>query len=155
MASTGIVTTGRGLALNLDELIRKSEIPLGYQEGKSTKEKPAYKPVTDQKPRIRGFIPAHGEASTPVVEEEDLIIQSDAPPIASSYAEDGTARNLAEITGIRVKETDQTRRRAAEAKGEEVAEVSAAEEEVLGDLVKELKAPEAAPAKKSRKKATA
>ena len=153
MVGTGIVTTGRGMALNLDELIRKSEIPIGYQEGKSTKERPAYKPATDQKPKIRGFIPVHGEASAPVVEEEDLTIQSKTPVIATSFTEDGTARNLAEITGIRVKETDRIKHRVAKAQSEKDDVVSVVEEEVLGDLIKELKVPVAP--KKSRKKTSA
>ncbi len=155
MASTGIVTTGRGLALNLDDLIRKAEIPLDYKEGKATKESPAYKPVKDQKPRIRGFIPVHGEASAPVVEEETVAVQPATPKIASAYSEDGTARTLSDITGIRVKETDRTRKIAAEARGEEAAvEISAEEDQVLGDLVKELKTSKPGP-KKSRKKAAA
>ena len=134
--ATGFVTTARGDNLNLDELIARAKRPIGLKDAASTRATPNYTPSQTNTPRIRGFVPAAGsprdgdphfdETFVPSVPKDD--------PIVSSFATDGVAGSMADLTGVRVSKTS----RVAKIKAPENAAVEEDTDESLGDLMIKL-----------------
>lgn len=102
----GMVTTARGEILNIDELKMKATLPIAKE--KQPGNKVNKRNVSKRKPlNVRGFQPGAGEASVPALSEEvqatlDAQTKKKSQTIRASYAADGEAKTLADITGIRV-----------------------------------------------------
>jgi hypothetical protein len=136
--ASGTITTARGLALNIDELIAKAQRPIGLQEAKSTRASPSYNPGQSNTPRVRGFVPAAGSASAPAANTDDETYVPSIPkndPIVSSFAETGVASSLADLTGIKVSKSSRTRTKTA------ATDEGEASDESLGDLLNQLEKP--------------
>ena len=141
--ATGIVTTARGGALNLDDLIQKAKRPIGMVEEKTTRANPNYTASVNNTPQVRGFVPTAGSA----VLEEVLVEQSDTPKAKrTAKKKAGEAETLADLTSVTVKHNERTRKVAAEAVWE-TTEKTVEEDTVLGDILDELDKP----AKKAKK----
>ncbi len=128
MSGKGWVTTARGGGLNIDDLIAKSQRPIGLKEENSTIKKREIpggrKPIN-----VRGFQPAQGEvrhqdAPAPLVKEK--------PTHKSAFKAGNEAKSKADLTGIKVK------RRASTKKPTGSAEEAASE--ALGDIMTGLEA---------------
>lgn len=126
----GMITTARGEVLNMDELIARSQAPIGRKAEKSTREAP-YQPRSVQpQTRVRGFVPQRGTTETP---QADV---ADAPAHATAATKSGgDTKSLADMTGVKVKPT--ARAKALRAKAEDGVNVA---DEVLGDLLNEMQA---------------
>jgi hypothetical protein len=124
--------------LNLDDLISKAKRPIGLKDAHSTRETANYKPDTTNNPRVRGFIPAAGlHALLAESPTEDLDFVPSIPkdgPIVSSYAQDGVAGSMADLTGVRV--TKPSPNRAVKRQETPVETVEA--DESLGSLLSQL-----------------
>lgn len=133
----GIVTTARGGILNIDELIRMASTPVGKQEVAATRAAP-YRPNTDAAPKVRGFVPGQGTGRGPK-RPDGVETASGAEPrnAPSSFKDGAPARNLADFTGVKVRKSET----ATAAKADEIA-ASTEEDEVLGNLVSQMKTPE-------------
>lgn len=129
MSGSGWVTTARGEALNFDDLIAKSKRPIGTREEK-TEIKKRKIPGSKTPLNIRGFQPAQGEATPPVVEVKvDQPKEIPAVPL-SAYNDGKKAESVSDITGIKV------RKRAATKKPKET--VSESSNSVLNDITNSL-----------------
>lgn len=155
----GWVTTARGEALNLDALKDAANLPLA--KAKQTKTEVPKRDYNTRKPiNVRGFKPGAGEHQ--IQEMPDAVTKTvskrspDEQPVKSAYAEDGEAKTLADVTGVKVKPTESAIKRAKERANEDIAPEEVANE-ALGDILGDLeaanpKAVEAAEAEEAPKK---
>jgi len=138
----GFVTTARGEILNMDQLKTQANQPLIKKRERGTTVK---KSVPPRKPiNVRGYQPQAGEAQTPEVSDEILEAmesrkeKTPSRTIRASFPEDGEAKNLADVTGIRVNKPSAATKakvKAALDNNQRPAEASTkALDEILGDL---------------------
>lgn len=135
--ANGIVTTARGFALNLDQLIMQGNRPVG-RAAKSTRRSNNYKPNVLNKPKVRGFVPTVGETGATVadvveVAEATTVVKGDK--ITSSYSKDNEAKTVTDMTGIKV--TKPTRKKAS-APVDQVEQKRVEEDEELGNLLDQI-----------------
>jgi hypothetical protein len=123
---TGIVTTARGAALNIDELIAKGSRPLS-PVAKSTRENGNYIPEV-AKPQVRGFVPAAGKSS---LEPTDTPVAKNVPKSTQGTASKASNKSMSEMTGITLSKS--ATKKADTAKQNEVVE-----DAELGDLLGKL-----------------
>ncbi len=171
--SKGWVTTARGESLNLDQLITDAKRPPGLKdENTEIKKRKIAKP---RQLNVRRFKPGAGTAKVPEVPDE-MKEQLEArtrkvsqQPRKVAYREGGVAETYADLTGVKLKKTEQAiaRRKARMAKEQDKQpdEQQAApdDNDALNEIMEELGAhdegvePEVkkpAPRRRSRKKAT-
>jgi len=127
---TGIITTARGCALNLDELIIQSQRPPTPMK-KSTRENAGYKPNESRQPKLRGYVPGAGSATPPVSKDQ----QEANKPVGTSASRTKTDKSLADETGIKV--TSKNKRGAAAQTTAKTPAQSETDDE-LGDLIGKL-----------------
>lgn len=130
--ATGIVTTARGKPLNIDELIQQAQRPIGYKDAASTRENPNYTPAADNTPKVRGFVPAAGESTPPILDDAEAARENAQAKEAKPQGR-GAKKTLAEHTKVTVKKTAK-KPTTAKKEAEEVQE----EDEVLGDILNEM-----------------
>jgi len=136
----GWVTTARGEALNLDALKDSANMPLA--KAKQTKTEIPKRDYNTRKPiNVRGFQPGQGEHKIQEMPEgvakTVAKLNPDEQPIKSAYAEDGEAKSLADVTGVKVKPTEGAVKRAKERANADIAPEEVSNEvlsEVLSDL---------------------
>lgn len=140
----GHVTTARGESLNLDALKDAANLPIA--KAKQTKTEVPKRDYSARKPiNVRGFQPGAGEHQVQEMPEgvADTVarLNPDEKPMKTSFTEDGEAKSVADVTGIKVKASPEAISRAkarAQDNGdvapEEVA--TAALGDILGDLEK-------------------
>jgi hypothetical protein len=131
MTGKGWVTTARGEALNMDELIMQAERPIGFKDAKSEvkpKVLPKRVPIN-----VRGYAPEQGEARVPEMPQEVSNAldarQSKTPRRVTIMP--GKAESMADLTRIRIdkpKFTKEVPKGGAEAASEAVLD------NILGDL---------------------
>lgn len=130
--ATGMVTTARGVILNLDELIAKGAQPIGKPE-KSTRTNAGYNPAENTKPQVRGFVPTGGDATPPVMDQDEPVMGD--VEMKSSFTNDGKAVTLNDLTGVKVTKS-------ATPKAKVNKPISAAKDDAeLGELLGKLKKP--------------
>ena len=138
----GYVTTARGESLNMDALKDAANLPLAL--AKQTKTEVPKRDYRARKPiNVRGFQPGAGEHKVPEMPEEVANtvarLNPGEMPIKTSYTEDGEAKTLADVTGVKVKPTAAAVERAKVRAGTDTAPEEAASElmgDILGDLEK-------------------
>ena len=151
--ANGIVSTARGRALNIDELIMGATRKVG-PEAKATRVTSHYKPNAANTPKVRGFMPTAGKALPPKIdvdtdqEYSEGVTVTKNDKVASSYNEDKEAKNLSDMTGIKLK-VDPNSTRAQIRKAAAESKASGEGDEELGELLDQL---EEAPAPKTRAK---
>jgi len=134
---TGWVTTARGEALNMDALKDSANMPLA--KAKQTKTEVPKRNYNTRKPiNVRGFQPGRGEHQIQEMPEgvakTVAKLNPDEQPIKSAYAEDGEAKSLADVTGVKVKTTEGAIKRAKERANEDIAPEEVANEALSGIL---------------------
>lgn len=135
--SIGTVTTARGMALNIDELITNAQRPVGATDNASTRETGNYKTPVLNQPKVRGFVPTAGEAVLEVDAETKEETKAEAPAKKKAAPKKkGQTKTLAEMTQVTVKQTEAQKKAAAAAKEE--AEPEMEEDETLGDIISEM-----------------
>jgi hypothetical protein len=97
-----IITTARGVALNLEELMLKSKRPANFKEEKA-EFTPAPKPKVEQALNLRGFMPAQSTMPLP----ENPHLTEDKPAVAGPVAEPaqalkGSEKSIADFTQITI-----------------------------------------------------
>ncbi len=107
MSGKGWVTTARGESLDIDNLIAKSKRPIGTKEEK-TEIKKRKIPGSKTPINIRGFQPAQGNSSPPVVETVAQKEIKDTP--ISSYNDGKKAKSASDLTGIKVRKRSTTKK---------------------------------------------
>jgi hypothetical protein len=143
----GYVTTARGEVINIDELKRSASKALNpvVQPGSEIKRKT----VSKRKPlNMRGHVPAQGKAAAPKVPEslarkadEHTNIPNpaiDNRPVKSGYAEDGEARTLADLTGVKVDQREYVKRKGGQVQRGPVDQLEQQANEALGDILQDL-----------------
>lgn len=132
---TGIVTTARGDALNLDDLIAKSKRPVGLKEAASTRATANYVPELTNTTKVRGFVPAAGARRDDQGVDDETFVPSipKAGPVISKATPDGGNPSLADLTGVTVSKSTRTR-----VKAEATSPVAEEEDSELGSLLDEL-----------------
>ncbi len=108
MSGKGWVTTARGEALDIDDLIAKSKRPVGTKEAKAEIKKRKI-PGSKTPINIRGFQPAQGKAHTPVLETTEVKKEIPVAPL-SSYNDGKKANSTADLTGIKVRKRATTKK---------------------------------------------
>jgi len=131
----GWVTTARGEALNLDALKDAANLPLA--KSKQTKTEVPKRDYRSRKPiNVRGFQPGQGEHKIQEMPEGVATtvarLNPNELPIKTSYTDDGEAKSLADVTGVKVKPTAGAIARAKERATENT---NAAPEEVANDAL--------------------
>ena len=153
----GHVTSARGESLNMDELKMKAKLPLALAKQKAQGNTEVKKKVVPRKPlNVRGHMPAQGEhkmADMPEEVKETIQYIEDSagegtgrtvahdtiPPVAAT-AEGGTAENLADVTGVKVKASPEAIERQKARMGiEDEAPAEAASNEALSEIMDDLK----------------
>lgn len=136
----GYVTTARGESLNMDALKDSANLPLA--KSKQIKTEVPKRDYRARKPiNVRGFQPGAGEHKVPEMPEAVANtvarLNPDEMPVKTSFTEDGEAKSLADVTGVKVKPTKAAVERAKARTGTDTAPEEAASEvlaEVLGEL---------------------
>ena len=140
----GWVTTARGEALNLDALKDSANLPLA--KAKQTKTTVPKRDYNTRKPiNVRGYQPGAGEHKMQEMSEEvaETVakLNPDEQPVKSAYAEDGEAKSLADVTGVKVRKTEGAVQRAQERANDDIAPTpEQAANEALGDILGDLEA---------------
>ncbi len=138
----GYVTTARGESLNMDALKDAANLPLAL--AKQTKTEVPKRDYRARKPiNVRGFQPSAGEHKVQEMPEgvADTVarLNPGEMPIKTSYTDDGEAKTLADVTGVKVKPSPEAIERAKVRAGSDTAPEEAASElmgDILGDLEK-------------------
>lgn len=132
--STGIITTARGRALNIDELIQQAERPIGTKDAKSTRNTGNYRPSPRREPNVRGFVPQQGSTArvTEEAPEEDVPKKTASTKTKSAST---SKRTLAEHTKVTVKQTEKKTTDNQKADADKPVDE---EDEVLGDIMKDM-----------------
>lgn len=160
--SKGWVTTARGEALNLDQLIMDAKKPLGQKEQNSEIKKRVI-PQGRRQLNVRGYKPAGGVEIPEIPEEmkaqiEQRTQKKDTPPRKVAYQEGGVAKTHADLTGIKLKVTEgavaRRKARIAKERNELPETQDDALDEIMEDLGAEAKPEKPAPRTRSRKKTT-
>lgn len=136
----GYVTTARGESLNMDALKDAANLPL--VKSKQTKTEVKKRDYRARKPiNVRGFQPGAGEHKVPEMPEAvaDTVarLNPDEMPVKTSFTDDGEAKSLADVTGVKVTPTKESIARAKARTGTDTAPEEAASEvmaDILGDL---------------------
>ena len=136
----GYVTTARGESLNMDALKDAANLPLALS--KQTKTEVPKRDYRARKPiNVRGYQPGAGEHKVPEMPEAVATtvakLNPDEMPVKTSFTEDGEAKSLADVTGVKVKATKAAVERAKVRAGTDTAPEEAASEvmqDILGDL---------------------
>ncbi len=135
----GWVTTARGEALDLDALKNAANLPIAKaKQTKTTVKKKTY----ERKPiNMRGHMPAQGAHKPNLEAVEPERIDPEELPVVTSNTEDGEAKTLADVTGVKVKPTETAVKRAqARAQEGNPAPVEEVANEALGDILGDLQA---------------
>ena len=135
--SKGWVTTARGEARNMDALKDSANLPLA--KAKQTKTEVPKRNYNTRKPiNVRGYQPGQGEHKIQEMPEgvanTVAKLNPDEQPIKSSYADDGEAKSLADVTGVKVKATEGAVKRAKARANEDIAPEEVANEALSGIL---------------------
>ena len=149
--SNGHVITGRGEELNMDQLIQSAKRPFNKKAEKAEiGKRPTV--VERRQVNVRAYVPAAGSTPVPQVPEEikaELNPTREEIPIPSSYAEEGEAASLADLTGIRITKLKHAR---VAAEGEVGMDPkSFAESQALGEIMRDLNSVAPAVAKESER----
>lgn len=136
----GWVTTARGEALNMDALKDSANLPIA--QAKQTKTVVPSRDYRSRKPiNVRGFQPGAGEHQAQEMPEgvanTVARLNPDAKPVRAAFPEDGEAKSLADVTGVRVKQTATAIERAKARATNDIAPEAFATEaltDILGDL---------------------
>jgi hypothetical protein len=136
----GWVTTARGEALNMDALKDSANLPIA--KAKQTKTVVPSRDYRSRKPiNVRGFQPGAGEHQAQEMPEgvanTVARLNPDEKPVRAAFPEDGEAKSLADVTGVKVKPTATAVQRAKARANDDIApEVVATEAltDILGDL---------------------
>jgi hypothetical protein len=131
----GWVTTARGEALNLDALKDAANLPL--VKAKQTKTEVPKRDYRTRKPiNVRGFQPGTGEHKIQEMPEGVATtvarLNPNDMPIKTSYTDDGEAKSMADVTGVKVKATAGAIARAKDRASENT---NTAPEEVANDAL--------------------
>lgn len=103
MSGKGWVTTARGEALNMDELIMKADRPIGFKDAKS-EVKPKV-PLSKRIPiNVRGYTPAKGEATVPEMPEAvaNVLEARQGKEPRRVVIRPGKAETMADLTRIKI-----------------------------------------------------
>ena len=131
----GYVTTARGESLNMDALKDAANLPLAL--AKQTKTEVPKRDYRSRKPiNVRGFVPVAGEHKIQKMPEGVAStvarLNPNEMPIKTSYTDDGEAKSLADVTGVKVKPTAGA---IARAKGRANENPNGAPEEVANEAL--------------------
>lgn len=139
----GFVTTARGEILNMDQLKTQATMPIAEkkQPGREIKRKaePKRKPLN-----VRGYLPQVGEAKAPELSDEvrtameSKKVKPTSSTIRASFADDGEAKSLADVTGIKVDKPSAATKQKVKAALENEKRPAEAASETLGDILSEL-----------------
>lgn len=133
--ATGTVTTARGMALNIDELIMNASRPIDAKDAASTRESGNYKTPVLNEPKVRGFIPAAG-AAVLTSDEEEVVEEAKPTSKRKAAPKRRTQKSLADMTKVTVKETEEKKAARVAQKAENEPEME--EDETLGDIISEM-----------------
>lgn len=136
----GYVTTARGESLNMDALKDSANLPIAL--AKQTKTEVPKRDYRARKPiNVRGHQPVAGAHKVPEMPEAVATtvarLNPNDQPIKTSYTDDGEAKSLADVTGVKVKPSPEAIQRAKVRAGTDTAPEAAASEVmqgILGDL---------------------
>ena len=131
---TGIITTARGKALNIDELIQQAQRPIGTKDEHSTRETGNFKPTKSNEPKVRGFVPAAGEVEIKSEEKADEKPKKQRGSVRKVAAKKTDDKTLAEMTAVKVERKAGAKKEEAQVEETAVSE----EDETLGDIMKEM-----------------
>ncbi len=168
--SKGWVTTARGESLNIDQLITNAKRPPGLKEENTEIKK--RKIVKRRAINVRGFKPGVGEAEPPEMSaemKEQMEARNKrvpAPVQKVAYREGGVAESYADLTGVKLKVTEEAKQRQKARIAKELDkrpdELDAEKDETFDEIMEDLSAHDAdvepekpAPRRRTRKKTTA
>lgn len=134
--ATGTVTTARGMALNIDELIMNANRPIDASDTASTRETGHYKTPVLNQPKVRGFVPVAGDAVLNTTEEGEEETEVKTSSRKKPTTRKRSQKSLAEMTQVTVKETEDQKKTRAAKKAESEPEMD--EDETLGDIISEM-----------------
>lgn len=142
----GFVTSARGEIVNMDDLKRKSSQALNpvVQPGSQvTPKKVRRKPLN-----MRGHVPAQGKAPVPQVPDKlarkaDENTNTPNPlidnrPVKSGYTEDGEARTVADMTGVKVDQKKYVERMGGKVERAPADQLEVQAGEALQDILQDL-----------------
>ena len=157
--SKGWVTTARGEALNLDQLITESKRPPGAKD-ENTEIKKRVIPQARRQLNVRGYKPSGGVTVPEMPEEmkaqmEERKQKQPAAPRKVAYREGGVAESYADLTGVKLKVTKEAVERRDARKAKERNEFPEVKDEALDEIMEDLAPePEPAPVKASPRRRT-